>query len=103
VGASWFLTSIGTSHPSVTDAPLIEPLLLSWTTGATINVHEGVREYVKVSMEFFKYLEETERVGVLAEDVSHPEYGKWISPEKKKSLRKDIAKYWEIHVAPSRD
>jgi platelet-activating factor acetylhydrolase len=100
-GASWFMTSLGTSHPSVTDAPLIEPLLLSWTTGATIDVREGVGEYVKVSTEFFQFLETGRRKGVLAQEATHEEYGKDTrNEEQKKNMPKDIAKYWQIHVAP---
>lgn len=101
VGASWFMTSLGTSHPSVTDAPLIEPFLLRWTTGATINVKEGLREYVKVSDEFFRYLKNGTKTGILAEEVTHPEYGKDNrTEERKKEMPKDITKYWQIHVAP---
>jgi platelet-activating factor acetylhydrolase len=99
--AAWFMTSLGTSHPSVTDAPLIEPLLLSWTTGATIDVKEGVGEYVKVSTEFFDFLETGKRRGVLAQGVTHEEYGNDTrSEEQKEEQPKDIAKYWQIHVAP---
>lgn len=98
VGASWFLTSIGTSHPSVTDAPLIEPLLLSWTTGATIDVHEGVREYVGASMDFLKFVRTGQRQGLLKYPVSHPEYDE-KSEDKDAELPKEVAKYWQIHVA----
>ena len=99
-GASWFLTSLGTSHPSVTDAPLIEPLLLSWTTGATINVVEGVMEYVKASVDLFDYVRDRNREGVLAENVTHEAYGEWISEDRKKEYPKEYQKYWEVHVAP---
>ncbi|KAK5988618.1 Platelet-activating factor acetylhydrolase 2-like protein [Cladobotryum mycophilum] len=54
--ASWFLTSLGTSHPSVTDAPLIEPLLLSCTTGANLNTKAALKEYVRVTDEFWGFL-----------------------------------------------
>ncbi|KAJ9624121.1 hypothetical protein H2203_005570 [Taxawa tesnikishii (nom. ined.)] len=101
VGSSWFATSLKTSHPSVTDAPLIEPLLLSWTTGATIDVHEGLREYVKISMDFIEFLRNGTREGVLAQGVTHEAYGKDTrTEEQKKSMPKGIMKYWEIHVAP---
>ena len=97
---SWFLTSLGTSHPSVTDAPLIEPLLLSWTTGATIDVKEGVEQYVKASEEFLHY-QHTGHVsdsGLLAQNVSHQEYK---DPEGDTSgLDKRFRKYWQVHVAP---
>lgn len=101
VGASWFMTSIGTSHPSVTDAPLIEPLLLSWTTGATIEVKEGVNQYVKVSMDFFEYLRDHGRRGILNETVTHPHYDDdERSKERKQEMSKEIGKYWQIHIAP---
>lgn len=101
VGVSWFMTSLGTSHPSVTDAPLIEPLLLSWTTGATIDVKEGVNQYVKVSMDFFKYLRDHGKRGILNETVTHPTYDEdKRSKERKQEMSKEIGKYWQIHVAP---
>lgn len=99
-GASWFVTSLGTSHPSVTDAPLLQPLLLSWTTGATVDVKAGLKEYVKISVDFFNYLELGKATGVLDEKVTHEEYGKWVSEDRKKEFPKDLAKYWEIHVSP---
>ncbi|KAK5175125.1 uncharacterized protein LTR77_000262 [Saxophila tyrrhenica] len=99
--SAWFLTSKGTSHPSVTDAPLIEPMLLSWTTGSTIDVREGVMQYVKVGEEFMHFLENGERIGVLAEDVTHPVYDQdERDPERKAHMSQDIGKYWQIHVAP---
>lgn len=49
---AWFLTSLSTSHPSITDAPLLEPLLLRWTTGAGIDAVEGIRQYVDVTFDF---------------------------------------------------
>lgn len=100
-GAAWFMTSKKTSHPSVTDAPLIEPLLLSWTTGATINVKEGLREYVRVSMEFLGYLKNGSKHGVLGVGATHESYGNDTrSEEQKEKMAKDITKYWEVHVAP---
>ncbi|KIE00705.1 PAF-acetylhydrolase family member, partial [Metarhizium majus ARSEF 297] len=100
--AAWFLTSLGTSHPSVSDAPLIEPLLLSWTTGATLNVREALSEYVRVSHDFIQSLR-TAKVddGILQEKVTHTEYNKWVSDERKASFPKDMARLWEIHVSPA--
>nr|OQO28278.1 hypothetical protein B0A51_04368 [Rachicladosporium sp. CCFEE 5018] len=77
---AWFLTAKGTTHPSVTDAPLIQPFLLSWTTGATIDVKEGVHQR-----------------GVLKEEVSHPTYNEQM----RDISNKDIAKFWQVHVAPT--
>ncbi|KAH6632504.1 platelet-activating factor acetylhydrolase, isoform II-domain-containing protein [Chaetomium tenue] len=53
---SWFGTSIGTSHASVTDAPLLEPWLLGFTTGATVDVYEGLRQYVHVVEDFLAFV-----------------------------------------------
>jgi len=50
------MTSLGTSHPSVTDAPLLEPFLLSFTTGASIDVYQGLRQYVHVAEDFLAFL-----------------------------------------------
>ena len=94
---AWFLTSKGTTHPSVTDALLIEPMLLSWTTGSTIDAHEGVNQYVKVSETFMKYLSDGHRREVLKEEVSHPTY----NDETRKIDNPDIAKFWQVHVSPS--
>ncbi|KAF2757322.1 PAF acetylhydrolase [Pseudovirgaria hyperparasitica] len=100
-GASWFTTMLGTSHPSITDAPIIEPLLLRWTTGATISVVDGLREYVAVTMEFLEFVRHGKKTGILAEKVSHPQYNEDERSEaRKKAQDKNIAKFWQIHVAP---
>ncbi|KAL4863538.1 hypothetical protein BDV12DRAFT_177390 [Aspergillus spectabilis] len=97
---SWFLTSIGTSHPSVTDAPLLEPLLLSWTTGADLDVKEALREYVRVADDFSYFVRRGEKRGILREKTTHSEYGVWISEEREEEFPKELAKYWEVHVTP---
>ncbi|EXJ88118.1 hypothetical protein A1O1_05046 [Capronia coronata CBS 617.96] len=100
---AWFITSLGTSHPSVTDAPLIEPWLLGWTTGSTIDAHEGVRQYVTVTDKFLKYQTTGKLEGLLSECVTHPEYN---VPDKNNTHVDDprwkdtFSKYWQIHVAP---
>jgi platelet-activating factor acetylhydrolase len=101
--AAWFLTGLGTSHPSVTDAPLLEPLLLSWTTGASADVHEALAQYVKVTADFFTFLHgpgKDEAVGVLDEEVTHDQYNHWVSEERKESYPADLAKFWQVHVSP---
>ncbi|KAG6090403.1 hypothetical protein E4U15_005983 [Claviceps sp. LM218 group G6] len=101
-GAAWFLTSLGTSHPSVTDAPLLEPLLLSWTTGADLDTKAALREYVCVSHDFIELvLQHGAPTGVLGQEVTHVEYGKWVDEERKKSYPEDLAKLWEVHVSPA--
>lgn len=99
-GASWFMTSLGTSHPSVSDAPLIEPLLMRWTTGATIPVLEGLEQYVMVSMEFIDYLRTGEREGLLAVDPTHPSYGREHPHVGRGEVSEQVLRYWQIHVAP---
>ncbi|POR35754.1 Platelet-activating factor acetylhydrolase [Tolypocladium paradoxum] len=102
-GAAWFLTSIGTAHPSVSDAPLIEPLLLRWTTGAHMDVRGAMRQYVRVSVEFLDFLATDKAKGLLAEEVTHEKYGEWVSKAREQSFPKDLASLWEIHVSPASD
>lgn len=85
----------------MTDAPLIQPLLMSWTTGATIDVKEGVQQYVQTSLEFLEYLQTGSKTGILQELVSHPEYYQDIRDEKRRSAQHpDVERYWQIHVSP---
>ncbi|KAK8020438.1 hypothetical protein PG990_005576 [Apiospora arundinis] len=111
--ASWFMTSLGTSHPSVTDAPLLEPLLLSVTTGAKIDVHEALRQYVHISEDFLKFLADGKKRNLLAEPAEFPEYdpgrgfGAWKpgqgddNSKRKGGEWADWRKYWQVHVAPA--
>jgi platelet-activating factor acetylhydrolase len=108
---SWFVTSLGTSHPSVTDAPILEPTLLSWTTGSKIDVYEGLRQYIHVSEDFFWYLKKGEKRNLLAEKAEYPEYdsgkgfGIWQpgqgDNEKEGGQWWDWRKYWQVHVSPN--
>ncbi|ROV98413.1 hypothetical protein VMCG_07167 [Cytospora schulzeri] len=98
----WFLTSLGTSHPSITDAPLLEPLLLSWTTGSTMDAQQGIRQYVLLTRDFVRYQQTGERDGLLAlsgserDDVVSREY----DPKHNDGMPEEWRKYWQIHVAP---
>ncbi|KAH8194751.1 hypothetical protein TruAng_011076 [Truncatella angustata] len=93
--AGWFLTSKQTSHPSVTDAPLIEPTILGWTTGATVDVKEGLMQYVLISKDFLTYLVDGKTHGALNEPVSHPKYNQEI-----RKLPAGMGKFWQVHVSP---
>ncbi|KAL4933256.1 platelet-activating factor acetylhydrolase, isoform II-domain-containing protein [Aspergillus undulatus] len=97
---SWFLTSVGTAHPSVTDAPLLEPLLLSWTTGANLDVKEALKEYVRVTDDFSHFVRGGERRRILAEAVTHPQYNEWVSEKRKEEFPKELTRLWEVHVTP---
>lgn len=93
--AAWFMTSLGTSHPSVTDAPLLEPLLLKWTTGAGIDAREGVRQYVHVSDDFGKFVQDGQKRNLLALPANSPEYNK-----DNKGMEEEWKPYWQVHVSP---
>lgn len=93
---AWFVTARGTTHPSVTDAPLVEPRLLAWATGSTIEAREGLLQYVKISKQFMHYLETGHRQSILTEPPTHPEYDQKI-----KDVYPKVAKYWQIHMSPS--
>ncbi|KAI1491948.1 platelet-activating factor acetylhydrolase, isoform II-domain-containing protein [Biscogniauxia mediterranea] len=107
--ASWFATSLGTSHPSVSDAPLLEPLLLRWTTGARIDVYEGLRQYVHVSEDFLRFLADGAKRNLLAERAEFPAYdegrgfGIWKPGQGENAHEKgpwfDWRKYWQVHVS----
>jgi platelet-activating factor acetylhydrolase len=96
--AAWFMTSLGTSHPSVTDAPLIEPTLLSWTTGSSINVLDGVGVYVNVTEEFMLYQKTHRRTGLLALDATHSQYDS--TDNGTQEMPEAYQRFWQIHVAP---
>lgn len=97
---SWFITARGTAHPSVTDAPLIEPLLLSAVTGARFNVGAALAQYVNVTTEFLNAVRTRQPAHLLAEKVTHEQYGKWVSPIRQVEFPKRLAHLWQIHVAP---
>lgn len=99
-GASWFMTSLRTSHPSISDAPLLEPLLMRWTTGATINALEGLEQYVRVSMDFIDYLKTGTREGLLAIDATHPSHGREFAHVGRGEVSDQVLRYWQIHVSP---
>ena len=63
-------------------------------------MRKALGEYVKVTIDFLDYTKAGERKGILKEDVTHEQYGKWVSDERRKSFPKDLAEYWEVHVCP---
>jgi platelet-activating factor acetylhydrolase len=75
-------------------------LLLSWTTGANLDVKEALREYVRVADDFLHFVRRGERRGILNETVTHEEYGKWVSEEREAEFSKELARLWEVHVTP---
>ncbi|PHH62823.1 hypothetical protein CDD81_6623 [Ophiocordyceps australis] len=101
--AAWFLTSIGTAHPTVTDAPFLAPLLLRWTTGASLDAHEALRQYVYVADDFVTYLTNKTMAGLLHQKVTHRDYGVWVSKERQAEFPEKWKKLWEVHVSPESD
>ena len=103
-GGGWFLTSLGTSHPSITDAPLLEPLLLSWATGSTMDARDGIMQYVLATRDFVRYQHTGERRGVLGLSGKAKEDGGAASreydPGHNGGMPEPWRKYWQIHVAP---
>ena len=103
-GGGWFLTSLGTAHPSITDAPLLEPLLLSWATGSSMDARDGIMQYVLATRDFVRYQHTGERRGVLGLSGRAIEDGGAASreydPKHNEGMPKPWRKYWQIHVAP---
>ncbi|KJZ75833.1 hypothetical protein HIM_04657 [Hirsutella minnesotensis 3608] len=77
------------------------PLLLSWTTGASLDVGEALHEYVDVSAGFLETLKPRPAFGLLAERLTHDSYQHWVSEKRKDSFPKNWARLWEIHVSPA--
>lgn len=98
----WFLSSLGTSHPSITDAPVLEPLLLSWTTGSTMDAQQGIRQYVLLTRDFVRYQHTGERDGLLALSGSEGDgvVSREYDPKHNDGMPEQWRKYWQIHVAP---
>ncbi|KAF2093770.1 hypothetical protein NA57DRAFT_17560, partial [Rhizodiscina lignyota] len=94
---SWFMTLLGTSHVSITDAPLITTSLLSFFTNFTskipISPSAALANYVSVSNDFVGAVVNGSRMGELARSASYPEFK--IIPN-----GTILTSPWEIHVAP---
>lgn len=103
-GGGWFLTSLGTAHPSITDAPLLQPLLLSWATGSSMNARDGIMQYVLATRDLVRYQHTGERRGVLGLSGRPVEDGGAASreydPGHNEGMPKPWRKYWQLHVAP---
>jgi platelet-activating factor acetylhydrolase len=96
------MTSLGTSHASCTDAPVLQPLLLNWATGAAVDAHEGVLLYVRRIREFIDFVNTGKREGLLDQQVTHASYDEGtLVPWTKVYGPRDWTKDWQIHVAPA--
>ncbi|KAL4761464.1 platelet-activating factor acetylhydrolase, isoform II-domain-containing protein [Aspergillus foveolatus] len=101
-GAAWFMTSLGTSHASCTDAPVLQPLLLNWATGAAVDAHEGVLLYVRRIQEFIEFVNTGKREGLLDQQETHASYDEgMLVPWTKVYGPRHWTRDWQIHVAPA--
>lgn len=106
----WFLTSLGTTHPSITDAPLLEPLLLSWTTGSTMDANQGIQQYVHLTRDFVSYQHAGSREGLLGlsggvdgqkgDDQGDGVVYRKYDPSHNEGMPEKWRPFWQIHVAP---
>lgn len=98
----WFMTSLGTSHPSITDAPLLEPLMLSWTTGSTMDAADGIAQYVDLTENLVRYQHTGTREGLLGLSGSEEDeaVSREYDPSKNMGMPERWRKYWQLHVAP---
>ena len=53
--SAWLMKAQGPKHSSVTDTPLLEPELLSWATGSTVDPLGGFDQYVEAA-ELYAFL-----------------------------------------------
>ena len=102
-GASWFMTLLGTSHTSITDAPILVGSLLGFFDPTSLNVTLGspesnIQQYVDVSTEFFQFLINGSRSGVLASGVTSPDF---IPINLNATNAEGAFHGWEVHVAPT--
>ena len=100
---SWFMTLLGTSHTSITDAPLLVGPLLSFFDPTSSNVslgkpHTNIQQYFKVSVEFIEFLRNKTRSNILASKVTAPNF---LPINLNASNAEGVFDGWEIHVAPS--
>ncbi|KAF2835960.1 hypothetical protein M501DRAFT_997676 [Patellaria atrata CBS 101060] len=97
--AAWFVTLLGTSHPSCTDAPIIAKLLLKLVTSTTLGSMKALQKYVEISYDFMQFLDDGKRRNVLTENATSPD-----GPlgEDRGERGKDVTGFWQIHVAPER-
>jgi len=95
--AAWFMTLLGTAHPSVTDAPLIEKLILRLATRTTLDARVAVGKYVEASMDFLGFVGDGKRRGILAKGVTNREGP--LGEERQEGRAREMDG-WEVHVAP---
>jgi len=93
---AWFLTLLHTAHPSITDAPILQPLIFRLVTGTSLNERLALDAYVRVSYDFLQFVRDGKKRGVLGSEVTSKD-----GPLGKEADRAaDETGMWEVHVAP---
>ena len=91
--------TVGTAHPSCTDAPLIVPRIMRMVLGTTLDPLVALKEYVDVSVEFLNYLRNGEIKGILENKVTSPD-GPLGKTEDRGTVKGRHGGKWEVHVVP---
>ncbi|CAG5183573.1 uncharacterized protein ALTATR162_LOCUS10648 [Alternaria atra] len=99
VKVGWFMTLMGTAHPSCTDAPLIVPWIMKLVTGTTLNSKDALHEYIDTSVAFLEYLRTGEKKGVLESGVTNDE-GPFHRVTPRETVKGPHGANWEVHVVP---
>jgi platelet-activating factor acetylhydrolase len=99
VKEGWFMTLMGTAHPSCTDAPLIVPWIMKLVTGTTLSSKVALHEYIDTSVAFLEYLRTGEKKGVLESGVTNAE-GPFLHDEPRQKFEGPYGADWEVHVVP---
>ncbi|RYO55352.1 hypothetical protein AA0113_g9066 [Alternaria arborescens] len=99
VKEGWFMTLMGTAHPSCTDAPLIVPWIMKLVTGTTLNSKDALHEYIDTSVAFLEYLRTGEKKGVIESGVTNDE-GPFHRVTPRETVKGPHGADWEVHVVP---
>ncbi|KAF2199288.1 hypothetical protein GQ43DRAFT_433539, partial [Delitschia confertaspora ATCC 74209] len=99
----WFMTLLGTAHPSITDAPLIVPAITKLALGTTLDPLVALKEYVDVTVRFLNFVRNGERKGMLKAEVTSPNgpfgEGGMEGIRAKAAAGREGGK-WGVHVVP---
>ncbi|KAI4918256.1 hypothetical protein J4E90_002639 [Alternaria incomplexa] len=99
VKEGWFMTLLGTAHPSCTDAPLIVPWIMKMVTGTTLSSKVALKEYIDASVAFLEYLRTGEKKGVLESGVTNAG-GPFTHDKPHGKVQGPDGADWEVHTVP---
>ncbi|KAF2841388.1 hypothetical protein M501DRAFT_1000580 [Patellaria atrata CBS 101060] len=102
-GGGWFMTLLGTAHTTITDPSFLGGQFSAFFANpefnATLNSSDALAQYIRVSTEFFHLVKNGTKDGVLAAEVTHPNFNE-ANETAVDDTDQNITRYWEIHVAP---